>query len=62
MNKRSKRRYNLHYKFRKSSKLFLDSRKRQIFIPTEQEEEVKQNKYAMALKNEFQYNLQLTIV
>lgn len=62
MNKKDKRRYNLHYKFRKSSELILDAKKRQIFVPKSKEEEIKQNKYAMLLKNEFNYVFQLTFM
>ncbi|HPX59608.1 MAG TPA: hypothetical protein PLL02_04165 [Bacteroidales bacterium] len=57
--KKARRRYYLHYRLRKTG-LTLITRERQILVFTSKQEDVKNNKYATALLNEYGYNLQLT--
>ena len=61
IDKKNKRRYNLHYKLRKNSEFVLNSKHREILIPAGKEQEVKKNRYAMILADEFKYSLQITI-
>jgi hypothetical protein len=62
--KRNKRRYNLHYNFRKKSGILADrcvlnAKQRNISCPIDLADQISENKYAISLRNEFQYMLQL---
>jgi hypothetical protein len=59
--KRRRRRYRLHYMLRKTSDFTLKTKHRIIIVPVGEEENIKSNKYAIALRDEYRYNLQLTI-
>jgi len=60
INQKTRRRYYLHYKGRKTG-LNIQTKERQVSLPSTQIEVIKNNKYAIALSEEYGYNLQVTI-
>lgn len=61
INSKARRRYYLHHMFRKKNGLKLNAKKRTILVPVFEQDTIRENKYAMLLLIEFQYNIQLTI-
>ena len=60
INQKTRRRYYLHYKGRKTG-LNIQTKERRVSLPSTQIEVIKNNKYAIALSEEYGYNLQVTI-
>ena len=60
INQKTRRRYYLHYKGRKTG-LNIQTKERQVSLPSTQIEVIKKNKYAIALSEEYGYSLQVTI-
>lgn len=60
INQKTRRRYYLHYKGRKTG-LNIQTKERRVSFPSTRIELIKNNKYEIALSKEYGYNLQLTI-
>ncbi|NLF83636.1 MAG: hypothetical protein GX568_06600 [Candidatus Gastranaerophilales bacterium] len=60
INQKTRPRYYLHYKGRKKG-LNIQTKERRVSVISTQVEVIKNNKYAVALSEEYGYNLQLTI-
>jgi len=61
MNAKQKRRYNLHYKLRKTTPFKLYSRNKMIIVDKANEEIAKQDRYVKSLQEEYQYIVQLSL-